>query len=106
MQYIRLYVNALGIVEHIETSTRPLPNDPAITIQEPVDPQIPDGPHRLRPMDLVVTEFESQDGRFHRAKDLLRDMDVDSETLVPRFKPMATLKGTLRKMNERRAIRG
>lgn len=105
MQYVRLYVNEAGDVEHVETSTRPLPETPAIQVHTAADPQGA-SPIQVRHLDCVKMEFEADDQQFRRARHLREDIVCHGQTLAPSLKAQGKLKGKMSKIQVIRATRG
>lgn len=114
MQYVRLYINDLGVIEHVETSDHPLKETHGISVNElsrlPIPGETPEDialiPMRVQPLDIVTCEFEHADGKFHRAREVLNDIEVDQTTLEPRLKTDGQLRGRLQRKTIERADRG
>ena len=113
MQYVRLYVNAQAQIEHVETSTRPLPTDSAIQVTGPIGllpgmttDEILTLPVAKVIFDEVKLEMTPHDGTFMRARPILESVEVDPITLKPRMKPGPRTRHTFRKVQITRANRG
>lgn len=90
MQYVRLYINDAGEIEHTETNSRPLRATPSIEIHEPITPPVnpndPPGPTQKKLFDMVDFELEASLQGFRRARDIMNSYEVDKTTLQPRAK--------------------
>lgn len=91
-QYVRLYVDIAGKIEHVETSDRSLRESPSIVVIEPTVPIPPNAtqdeilllPTREKIFDLVQFTMEHPaERKLIRAKDILNDLDVDHATKLP-----------------------
>jgi len=113
MQHVRLYLNDQGEVEHTETSTKPLRDEPAIEVVEPImgtegmtEEQIRAIPTRKRHLDHIMLDLETSDGKFKRAREVMDSIEVRKSDLRVTLKAQGKVKGQI--MNHRviRASRG
>lgn len=93
MQYVRLHLNDQGDIEHTETSDRPLKDEPAIEVHQPVGllpnmtpEQLAALPTRKRPLNHVLFNLQTSDGKFKRAREVMDSLIVNKTTLIPRLR--------------------
>jgi hypothetical protein len=112
-QYIRLYLDERGVIEHIETQDRPLRETPSIEISEPISLPPPNAtrdeinaiPRRRRVFDYVTCEFEPEDGKFKRAREIMDSLVIRQSDLHPRIKANSKARGRLRRIHVKKADR-